>query len=49
MATGGGRQFAQREEQVLRHAVEHALGIEPCAFGVVVTAGGRQTQIEGLG
>ena len=49
MAAGSGGEFAEREEQVLRHAVEHALGIEAGAFGVVVTAGGRQTQIERLG
>ena len=48
MATGGGSQLAEREEEVLGHAVEHALGIEAGAFRVVVTTGGRQTQIEGL-
>ena len=49
MAAGGGRELAEREEQVLGHAVEHAFGIKPGAFGIVVTARGRQTQIEGLG
>ena len=48
MAAGGGGELAEREEQVFRHAVEHALGIEAGAFWVVVTAGGRQTQIERL-
>ena len=48
MTAGGGGELAEREEQVFRHAVEHALGIEAGAFWVVVTAGGRQTQIERL-
>ena len=39
MAAGGGGELAEREEQVFRHAVEHALGIEYGAFGVVVTPG----------
>ena len=49
MATGGGCEFAEREEQVLGHAVEHALGIQAGAFGIVVATGGRQAQIQGLG
>ena len=49
MAAGGGGELSEREEQVLRHAVEDALGIEAGAFWVVVTTGGWQTQIERLG
>ena len=48
MATGGGGQFSEREEEVLGHPVEHALGIEAGAFGIVVATGGRQSQIERL-
>ena len=41
MAAGGGSELAEREEQVLGHAVEHAFGIKPRAFRVVVTPGSR--------
>ena len=48
MAAGGGCKLPEREEQMLGHAVEHALGIEAGPFWIVVTAGGWQAQIEGL-
>ena len=48
MAAGGGCELSEREEQMLGHAVEHALGIEAGPFWIVVTAGGGKAQIEGL-
>ena len=48
VAARGGCKFAEGEEQVLGHSIEHTLRIQPRPLRVGVAPGRREVQIDGL-